>query len=191
MSEPAELDLVPGRECGECTVCCVILNIDTPEFQKMPGKPCAHLCEGGGCGIHATRYPVCRAYHCAWRFLAHLGDAWRPDRSGVLVDFQNQALPDHLPKRPGIRLTIFKAPNPEFQPLLLRWIAGLVSQEVPVVLAVTGPPGHYPAGAVLTDALREAVAQRDIPKIQAMISAAFSDLAKHSFDPIVHRNAKP
>jgi hypothetical protein len=183
--------LLPDRQCGECAVCCVILNIDTPEFQKMPGKPCAHLCEGGGCGIHATRYPVCRAYHCGWRYLASLGEAWRPDRSGVLVDFQHQDLPDHLSKRPGVRLTIFKPPSPDFQPLLLRWIAGLVAQEVPVVLAVPGPPGHYPAGALVNDALKEAVSRRDIPAIQSMIAAAFSDLANHSFNVVVHRHARP
>jgi hypothetical protein len=191
VSEAAELNLVPGRECGDCTVCCVILNVDTPEFQKMPGRPCAHLCEGGGCGIHATRYPVCRVYHCGWRFLPPLSEAWRPDRSGVLVDFQHEDLPAHLPKRPGIRLTVFKAPEAEFQPLFLRWIAGLVSQDVPVVLAVPGPPGYFPAGALLNDALKDAVTRRDIPGIQSTLAAAFSDLTRHSFNPVVHRNAKP
>jgi len=190
VQEAADLDLVPDRTCGECSVCCVVLNVDTPEFQKMPGKPCAHLCEGGGCAIHATRFPVCREYHCGWRYLAPLGEAWRPDKSGVLVDFQHQDLPAHLPKRPGIRLTVFRRPSPEFQPLLLRWIAGLVAQDVPVVLAVPGPPGHFPAGALLNDALKEAVSKRDIPGIQATMAAAFAELAGHSFNPVVHRHGR-
>ena len=186
------MDLVPARECGECAVCCVVLNVDTPEFQKMPGKPCAHLCEGGsGCAIHATRFPVCRAYHCGWRYLAPLGDAWRPDRSGVLVDFQHDDLPAHLPRRPGVRLTVFRPPSAEFEPLFLRWLAGLVVQEVPVVLAVPGPPGHFPAGAILNDALKDPVLRRDIPGIQSVLAGAFSNLTSHSFNPVFHRHASP
>jgi hypothetical protein len=123
--------------------------------------------------------------------LAPLGEEWRPDRCGVLVDFQHDDLPEHLPRRPGVRLTVFKAPTAEFQPLFLRWIAGLVAQEVPVVLAVPGPPGHFPAGAILNDALKDPVLRRDIAGIQAVVVAAFADLAGHSFNPVLHRNAKP
>ena len=35
-----------------------------------------------------TRYEVCRTYHCGWRALGQLGEEWRPDKSGVLIDFQ-------------------------------------------------------------------------------------------------------
>ena len=185
------MDLMPGRQCGDCSACCVVLNVDTPEFQKMPGKPCAHLCAGGGCAIHATRFPVCREYHCAWRYLASLGEEWRPDRSGVLVDFQHDELPAHLPKRPGVRVTVFKAPTAEFQPLFLRWVAGLVAQDVPVVLAVPGPPGHFPAGAILNDALKDPVSRRDITGVHAAVAAAFADLCGHRFNPVLHRHRSP
>src|SRR5262245_29448606 len=99
------VELVKEGICGECTVWCVVLNVGIAEFQKLPGVACAHLCSAG-CSIHATRYPICRSYHCGWRYLQFLGDDWRPDRSGVLIDFQIDDLPLHYPKRPGIRLTL-------------------------------------------------------------------------------------
>jgi len=126
--------------------------VDTPEFQKLPGKPCAHLC-AQGCAIHETRFPVCRAYHCGWRYLAGLPDDWRPDKSGVLVDFQSDDLPPHYPKRPGIRLTVFGPPENALKPGFLNYVARLVAADVPVILAVPGPPAFFPAGALLNDAL--------------------------------------
>lgn len=184
------MELVPGRECGECTVCCVVLNIDTPEFQKLPGKPCTHLCELGGCAIHATRFPVCRAYHCGWRYLPGMGEDWRPDKSGVLIDFQRDDLPAHYPKRPGIRVTIFGPPERALKPALLEYVARLVAGEIPVVLAVPGPPGHFPAGAFLNDALKESVAQRDSAAVLETLAWAFKSLATHSFNPVVQRHGK-
>ncbi len=184
------MDLVAGRECGKCSACCVVLNVDTPEFQKMPGRPCAHLC-AQGCTIHETRFPVCRAYHCGWRYLAGLSDDWRPDKSGVLVDFQSDDLPPHYPKRPGIRLTVFGSPETALKPGFLGYVAQLVASDVPVILAVPGPPGFFPAGAFLNDALKEAVARRDLPAVQAAMAEAFNSLSSHKFNPVVHRHVKP
>jgi hypothetical protein len=181
------VELVPERSCGECSVCCVALNVDTREFQKLPGIPCAHLREGGGCSIHATRYPVCRVYHCGWRYLQFLGEDWRPDRSGVLVDFQSEDLPSHYPKRPGIRLTLVdkrKAMQRPFYDVVAR----LIATEVPVVLSVGGPPGHFPAGAFLNDALKEAVSNRDLSEVEVLLSQALKGLESHQFNRVVHRN---
>ncbi|HMI97023.1 MAG TPA: hypothetical protein VK479_10970 [Micropepsaceae bacterium] len=183
------MDLVAGRECGECSVCCTVLNVDTPEFQKLPGKPCAHLC-AQGCAIHETRFPVCRAYHCGWRYLAGLSEDWRPDKSGVLVDFQADDLPPHYPKRPGIRLTVFGPPEAALKPIFLDYVARLVASDVPVILAVPGPPAFFPAGALLNDALKEAVARRDLAGVQTIMAEAFKSLASHKFNPVVHRHVK-
>ena len=181
------VDMVADRNCGECSVCCVVLNVDTKEFQKLPGVPCGHLCEGGGCSIHATRYPVCRVYHCGWRYLGFLGEDWRPDKSGVLIDFQTDDLPAHYPKRPGIRLTLVdkaKALQPPFYDLVAR----LIAQDVPVVLAVVGPPGHFPAGAFLNDSLKEGVANRDFSQVEAVFLQALKGLESHQFNRVVHRH---
>lgn len=169
-------------------MCCVLLNVDTPEFQKMPQTACAHLKAGGGCAIHATRFPVCRTYHCGWRFLKGLGDDWRPDKSGILVDFQAEGLPANYPKRPGIRLMLAGSPEALFAPGCLAFLSGLIIAEVPVVLSVPGPPGHFPAGAFLNDALREAVTARDPAHLAETLRGVLGGLEGHAFDPVRHRH---
>lgn len=76
--------VLPDRACGDCTACCTILTVDTPDFRKPPGIPCVHL-GAQGCSIHAERPPICRTWFCAWRRVARLPDAARPDQSGILV----------------------------------------------------------------------------------------------------------
>jgi hypothetical protein len=72
------------RDCGDCTVCCSVLTVDSPEFKKPAGTPCVHLA-AGGCGIHAVRPQICRTWFCAWRRVAAMPEEARPDRSGLLV----------------------------------------------------------------------------------------------------------
>ena len=35
--------VIEGRECGSCTVCCVALTIDDPALQKVQGYRCPNL----------------------------------------------------------------------------------------------------------------------------------------------------
>ena len=181
------MHLVKDRGCGECSVCCVVLNVDTKEFQKLPGVACAHLCTSGGCAIHDTRYEVCRTYHCGWRALGQLGEEWRPDKSGVLIDLQVEGLPSHYPKRPGIRLTLVDKRKALSRPFY-DYVARLIAADVPVVLAVAGPPGCFPAGAFLNDVLKEAVSKRDLSEVEAVFAHALKSLESHHFNPVVHRN---
>jgi hypothetical protein len=89
---PAQTDLettllgpvLADRACGDCTVCCTVLTVDTPDLKKPAGTPCEKL-SAHGCSIHAVRPPICRTWFCAWRRLAAMPDAARPDRSGLLV----------------------------------------------------------------------------------------------------------
>ncbi len=76
--------LVAGRECGDCTICCMVLRIDAPTLDKPADTPCRHS-TGTGCGIYATRPDVCRDWFCGWRRNAAMPEAARPDRSGLLV----------------------------------------------------------------------------------------------------------
>ena len=57
------------------------------ELQKPAGLDCAHQRADGGCGIHETRPPICRAYHCLW-LQGGLEDDERPDRTGGIVDLE-------------------------------------------------------------------------------------------------------
>jgi hypothetical protein len=77
---------IDGRTCGECTACCHVKSV--PELGKPTQRACAHLCRSG-CAVYAQRPTSCREYACLWRqgFLA-AEERWRPDRLGVLVDYQ-------------------------------------------------------------------------------------------------------
>jgi hypothetical protein len=75
---------LPGRDCGDCTVCCVELAIDDPELSKPDEVPCPHLDACGGCAIYASRPRTCATWFCGWRLL-NLSDAMRPDRSRALL----------------------------------------------------------------------------------------------------------
>jgi hypothetical protein len=65
-------------------MCCTVLRVD--EIGKLAGTPCVKLAAGGGCGIHATRPKICRAYRCAW-LEGRFREDDRPDRLGAVVDF--------------------------------------------------------------------------------------------------------
>lgn len=76
--------VLSNRTCGDCTVCCTVLTVDTPDFKKPAGTPCANLTTDG-CGIHPVRPHICRTWFCAWRRIVDMPDEARPDRSGILV----------------------------------------------------------------------------------------------------------
>jgi hypothetical protein len=75
-----------ARACGECSLCCTVLRVD--ELGKLGGVPCRALrsvAAGGGCGIHARRPAICRAYRCLW-LQGGLEPDDRPDRLGAVLD---------------------------------------------------------------------------------------------------------
>lgn len=77
------MSAAPARSCGSCSLCCVVLRVD--ELAKLGGEPCRYLRAGAGCGIHARRPGICRAYHCLW-LGGGLEAGDRPDRLGALLD---------------------------------------------------------------------------------------------------------
>ncbi len=73
-----------GRLCGACDLCCRVLRVDA--LAKRGGRACVHqVGNGGGCGIHAGRPRICRAYECLW-LGGGLEEADRPDRLGAVID---------------------------------------------------------------------------------------------------------
>jgi hypothetical protein len=163
------LELVDGRACGTCTVCCVTPTIDAAEFQKLPGVQCRHLSAGGECSIYETRYSVCRQYYCGWRYLGFLGEHWRPDKSGVLINFEADKGP---PDNPGVSFLIVASPSRAFIRELAFRIAHLISGDVAVSLGVAGPPGYYSIAKALNEELREAALSRDYARIETAITDA-------------------
>src|SRR3569833_69586 len=120
-----KLALVPGRDCGGCTVCCTAMAIDRPEIQKDAGVTCRH-CTAKGCAIYDARPSLCRDYHCGWR----------PDRSQILVELEPHD------GRTAISLVLLGNPLKTLrQPWFIDFIATGVRGNLPVMLGIPGPPG--------------------------------------------------
>src|ERR1700753_708120 len=133
-----DLNLVPGRDCGDCTVCCETLWIDEPELKKQPGIRCAQCVPGKGCQIYSVRPAICRNWHCEWRKIATLGPEWRPDQCQILIGENNSHIPPPFEQR-GLRFDLDGDARSQIQwlPLILNLFA-FIDTGVPVFLSVPG-----------------------------------------------------
>jgi hypothetical protein len=99
----ARPDATGPRACGGCTLCCTVLRVDV--LRKPGGVPCRHLrADPPGCGIHAGRPRLCRAYRCLW-LQGGLDEEDRPDRLGAVLDLVSRSGVVHLAVReahPGV-----------------------------------------------------------------------------------------
>lgn len=165
-------ELVAGRECGGCTVCCKALKIDVPELKKLADVLCPH-CTGTGCGTYDTRPPVCKGWHCGWRRLSQLDDDWRPDRSGILIDVVTDGIPPEFPQV-GLKFDIVGSPRVlEWLPLI-RLIGSQIVARIPVFLGVPAPIGFERRKIFLNHAMAEAVAEHDRIRMIAGLKLAFA-----------------
>jgi hypothetical protein len=77
------------------------------ELAKRGGTPCRELRalpDAPGCGIHASRPGVCRAYQCLW-LTGAFEEGDRPDRLGAVLDVATEAGVPRLrvhEARPGV-----------------------------------------------------------------------------------------
>jgi hypothetical protein len=177
------MTLVPGRACGDCTVCCVAPNIDKPEIQKISGAACRH-CAGGGCAIYETRPPVCRSFYCAWRTVDIFGEDWRPDKSGVLAQVETQGIPEHFELSTGIGLMLVGNP---LKIVRQKWFQDFVvtgvMNSVPLFLSLPGPRGYQAATVFLnTEQMRDAVKRQTV---KDALEAALRLLRGWKFAPAV------
>jgi hypothetical protein len=76
-------ELVPGRACGTCSLCCKVLRIE--ETESPAGEWCKHCDPGHGCKIHPTRPATCRDFFCMWLTLAEIGEHWKPSKSKMVL----------------------------------------------------------------------------------------------------------
>ena len=74
---------VPGKSCGECTMCCQVLTIE--HFNKDAGVLCKHCVLGGGCKIYKKRPDVCQDYECDWMMERSMPSTLRPDKVGTIL----------------------------------------------------------------------------------------------------------
>jgi hypothetical protein len=154
------MELIPGRDCGDCTICCTWPTINQPEIQKVSGSTCKH-CTAKGCGIYADRYPVCRRYYCAWRTVDIFGDDWRPDKSGVLPYVETEGISEDFDLSTGIGLMLVgHAGHIVRQKWFQDFVVTGVLSSVPLFLSLPGPRGHQAATVSLnTEEMVEAIRQ--------------------------------
>lgn len=123
--------LVAGRDCGDCVVCCETLKIDTPALRKPADTLCRHS-TGHGCGIHATRPDICRAWFCGWRRSAAMPEAARPDLSGLLVSLDFNRQPRNCLEGVSVTVRSLRGDETLDGPMALAIVDLLSAQLVPV-----------------------------------------------------------
>ncbi len=174
-----ERDLVPGRDCGPCNVCCVALTIDDPQMQKVQGYRCRNTRPDHGCAIYAQRPHTCSAFNCGWRQLKWIRETMRPDVSGVLVrlhqeDGGGEASVVFMP----LTRAALKAEG------LAESVAASVAAGVPTYLNVPGPPGHTSAIARINDLLLDAVLAKDKAALLETLRKAWAKARAGKFEPV-------
>jgi len=155
---------VQGRECGECSVCCVELTIDTDEFKKKYGVPCELLKQGGGCSIHkdASRPKICGDFLCGWRRLDNLPDAMRPDISNVIVTSIDETIAIHSVNDHTKTLT---------QDSLLDFIVWAIKQDMEICMVFDKPITSDQLYQVpLNKYLRDFAMQEEIPYLEMKLT---------------------
>lgn len=79
----SENPLVPGRTCGSCMLCCMVMQVE--ELNKPSGVPCGYAVAGSGCTIREHRPRSCRRFFCGWRLDPNIDSQWKPSISGFLL----------------------------------------------------------------------------------------------------------
>lgn len=175
MSDNQESHLVSGRECGECTVCCEALHIDDGEFKKPADKACSQMVEKGGCKIYASRPNVCQDWHCAWRFMAQLGDDWRPDRSGILLRSDENGIIFQPIRNPRKVLTNERA---------IELIGGGIAQGISLSMSIPTRTGHRSYSASLNEPLEAAVQSRNFAVIKSSLLKLIKSASSQKTDKL-------
>lgn len=123
--------VLDGRSCGDCTACCTVLTVDTPDFKKPGETPCANLC-AAGCSIHPVRPTICRTWFCAWRRVAGMPEEARPDRSGLLVSINFSREPRNCFEGVSINVRLLAGSRAIENGMAGRVLDSLCDQLVPV-----------------------------------------------------------
>ncbi|MGA7710585.1 MAG: hypothetical protein WCA81_01690 [Rhizomicrobium sp.] len=176
-----DIGLVPGRECGECTVCCTVMAIDKPDIQKEAGVTCRHCV--AACTIYDTRPPLCRDFYCGWRQLPMLDDVWRPDRSGVFVEVEP------VDDRTGLSLVLVGNPLKTVrQSWFIEFVKIGVGGDVPLQLGVPGPKGHQGAALLLNTREMLQAVRTSRAAVKDLLEKELKRLKAYDFPPrvIVH-----
>ncbi|HSU04584.1 MAG TPA: hypothetical protein VLI93_03350 [Acetobacteraceae bacterium] len=180
----AEPDLVAGRTCGECNVCCVALTIDDAELQKLQGHRCRHSQRDNSCGIYPTRPHTCRTFFCGWRRLKWVREPLRPDKSSVLIRLHGEVSSENGSRHLGVMFTLLNSAALKAEGLA-ESVAAAVAADLPVYLHIPGPPGYTAAQVRINEVLYHAVVSRDKAAILSILRQVRAKGRSGNFKPIV------
>jgi len=183
-------ELVAGRDCGDCTVCCIVPAIDDPDIQKPAATRCRHCARAdaagtttpgtatiSGCAIYDSRPKVCREFYCGWRKLAQLGPAWRPDKSRVFLMIE--PVPGPNGAGPVRAVTLMLIGNP-LTTVRESWFIAFVRTRalrgLPMFLSLPGKPGFRPVRTFLPLAPFRAAAERGTGPLKTLLETALKVL---------------
>lgn len=116
-------DLVAGRTCDGCTMCCKLLDIEV--IAKPRGQWCPNCDKKRGCKIYETRPTPCRTFFCGYRRIKDLDERWKPAQSKILVNYEstNNRIALHVdPERAGAWR------NEPFYSKIKQWAAHIESE---------------------------------------------------------------
>jgi hypothetical protein len=98
------VELVEGRSCNGCTLCCKLLAI--AELGKPRAIWCTHCDVRTGCRIHGSHPAECRDFYCGYLTNRDVDESWRPTRSKMVLAYDEQHAPRlsiHVdPARPDV-----------------------------------------------------------------------------------------
>ena len=183
-------ELVAGRTCGACTACCVVPAIDDPTIQKPAAIRCCHSvpAQGGGassCAIYDTRPDVCRRFHCAWRRLGQLDDAWRPDKSHVFIIMDQDKADRGAPGNsngngstpPALTLVLIGNPLMTVREhRVVDFVRTRALHALPTFLALPGQPGLCPLRVMLPAQALHQAARHSAGAVKALLEQALKAL---------------
>ena len=87
----ASVQIVAGRSCQGCTLCCKLLAIEA--LQKPRATWCTHCDVKAGCKIHGSHPDECRNFYCGYLTNAALDERWHPTRSKIVLAYDEQHAP--------------------------------------------------------------------------------------------------
>lgn len=126
------VEIVDGRSCDGCGMCCNLLKIDS--LKKPAGQWCTHCSTRRSCDIHGQHPDECRGFHCGWLTVEALGDEWHPAKSKIIMTAElggqrMTAIVD--PKRPDAWR------QPQFYDQLKAWAVAAVEHNGQIVVRVS------------------------------------------------------
>ncbi|MBV1690881.1 hypothetical protein KRR38_25185 [Novosphingobium sp. G106] len=133
---------------------------------KPQGLVCSNWRAECGCTIYDTRPQACRSFDCGWRRLAELGDRWRPDRSGILINFRSMS---ESADGVAAHLIVIGGEQVARSGNLAALAASLVDGGTPTHLVIPGPSGNAGHQVQLNGPLKDAVAAKSLDRAHKSI----------------------